>query len=380
MIYTKIGFLPVDNGNMTFIKLNDVKETTILYDMYIREKATDPNDKTYDVLQYLKDNLKTDSNGRHFVDVFILSHHDDDHIRGFENYFYTGDIKEIPDKCEKIYIKEIWGSSRFFKRASKYNKLEDGALAFNTEMKRRYELYKKHKEIQEEGNRIIILGESEDDKTDHVEDIVYGIGESIHMLNNRNLASKIDINILGPIEQQENEADELYRRKNRGSVILQINIKESYYINQILLTGDAGADVLEYMHDIYQKELNKFKYDILQAPHHCSKYSMFNKISEDECELSGKAYKMLSQVNPGAKIIASCREFGKDTPPHKEAKKEYEKIVGESNFLYTLGYKNGLEPIEFELTQLGHKEIVKASKAKMTTASAISVGEARGHG
>ena len=29
---------------------------------------------------------------------------------------------------------------------------------------------------------------------------------------------------------------------------------------------------------------------------------------------------------------------------------------------------------------LGHKEIVKASKAKMTTASAISVGEARGHG
>ena len=72
MSYTKIAFLPVDNGNMTFIKLNDVNETTILYDMYIREKATNPNDKTFDVLQYLKDNLKTDSKGRHFVDVFIL--------------------------------------------------------------------------------------------------------------------------------------------------------------------------------------------------------------------------------------------------------------------------------------------------------------------
>lgn len=58
MRYTKIAFLPVDNANMTFIKLNDEKETTILYDMFIREKATDPNDKTYDVLQYLKDNLK----------------------------------------------------------------------------------------------------------------------------------------------------------------------------------------------------------------------------------------------------------------------------------------------------------------------------------
>lgn len=378
MSYTKIAFLPVDNGNMTFIKLNDVNETTILYDMYIREKATDPNDKTYDVLQYLKDNLKTDSKGRHFVDVFILSHHDDDHIRGFENYFYTGDIDKIPDNCEKIYIKEIWGSSRFFKRASTYNPLQNGALAFNTEMKRRYELHKKHKIIQEEGNRIIILGESEDDKTDHVEDIVYGIGESIHMLNNRNLASKIDINILGPIEQQKDEIDELYKAKNRGSVILQLNIKQDSYTNQILLTGDAEVGVLEYMRDIYS--LSKFDYDILLAPHHCSKYSIFNKLSDDSCKLSETALESLSQAKSGAKIIASCREFGKDTPPHKEAKKEYENIVGESNFFYTLGYKNGIEPIEFELTGLGHKEIVKASKAKMTTASAISVGEARGHG
>lgn len=378
MSYTKIAFLPVDNGNMTFIKLNDVNETTILYDMYIREKATNPNDKTYDVLQYLKDNLKIDSNGRHFLDVFILSHHDDDHIRGFENYFYTGDINNIPDNTDKIYIKEIWGSARFFKRASTYNKLEDGALAFNTEMKRRYELHKKHKEIQEEGNRIIILGESEDDKTDHVEDIVYGIGESIHMLNNRNLASKIDINILGPIEQQEDEIDDLYKAKNRGSVILQLNIKEVKYINQILLTGDAEVGVLEYMNNIYP--LSKFNYDILLAPHHCSKYSMFNKLSDGSCELSDTALETLSQAKSGAKIIASCREFAKDTPPHKEAKKEYENIVGESNFFYTLGYKNGTEPIEFELTGLGHKEIVKASKAKMTTASAISVGEARGHG
>lgn len=378
MSYTKIAFLPVDNGNMTFIKLNDVNETTILYDMYIREKATDPNDKTYDVLQYLKDNLKTDSNGRHFVDVFILSHHDDDHIRGFENYFYTGEIKDIPDNTDKIYIKEIWGSSRFFKRASTYNKLEDGALAFNTEMKRRYELHKKHKKIQEEGDRIIILGESEDDKTDHVEDIVYGIGESIHILNNRNLALKIDINILGPIEQQEDEIDELYKAKNRGSVILQLNIKQNSYTNQVLLTGDAEVGVLEYMNNIYP--LSKFDYDILLAPHHCSKYSMFNKLSDGSCELSDTALESLSQAKSGAKIIASCREFGKDTPPHKEAKKEYENVVGESNFFYTLGYKNGTEPIEFELTELGHKEIVKASKSKMTTASAISVGEARGHG
>ena len=97
-------------------------------------------------------------------------------------------------------------------------------------------------------------------------------------------------------------------------------------------------------------------------------------------DICNTALETLSQAKSGAKIIASCREFGENTPPHKEAREKYEQIVGKDKFLYTLGYKNGSESIEFELTELGHKGIVKASKAKMTTASAISVGEARGHG
>jgi beta-lactamase superfamily II metal-dependent hydrolase len=314
------------------------------------------------------------------VDVFILSHHDDDHIKGFQQHFHVGNIADYKDDSDLIYIKEIWGSSRFFKRASNYNTLKDDAKAFNTEMRRRYNLHKDNKAIQVEGNRIIILGESEDDKTDHVEDIVYKMGETIKKLNNKDMSSKIEIELLGPIEQQEGEEDKLYQRANRGSVVLQVNIKEGgNTTNQILLTGDAGADVLEYMHDIYP--LSSFEYDILQAPHHCSKYSMFNKIEDDKCELSEKAHTMLSQANRGAKIIASCREFGKK-PPHKEAREEYEKIVGETNFLYTAGHKKNkkVEPIEFELTKEGHKKPVGLTKSKVAAAAGTSAGEARGHG
>ncbi|RXJ79339.1 hypothetical protein [Arcobacter sp. F2176] len=383
MAYSKMTFLPVDNGNMVLIKLNDSNKTTILYDMYIREKACDENDDSYDVLGYLKNNLNKDEEGRLFVDVFILSHHDDDHIRGFQNHFHTGDIKEYIKDSDKIYIKEIWGSSRFFKRADKYNTLEANAKAFNTEMKRRYKLHKDNKVIQEEGNRIIILGESEDDKTDHVQDIVYKIGDTIKKLNNKDISSKIEIELLGPIEQQDGEAEDLYKRKNRGSVVLQLNIKEGNYTNQILLTGDSGADVLEYMHEIYP--LSSFEYDILQAPHHCSKYSMYNQIGQGEnkiCELSETAFEILSQAKTGAKIIASCREFGNETPPHNEAKEKYEEIVEISNFLYTAGHKKKgkVEPIELEFTQEGHKEPVGLTKSKTAAATIGSAGEARGHG
>jgi hypothetical protein len=49
MSQSKIMFLPVDNGNMILIKLSD--NTTILYDMYIREKACNDNDDTFNVLK-----------------------------------------------------------------------------------------------------------------------------------------------------------------------------------------------------------------------------------------------------------------------------------------------------------------------------------------
>ena len=46
------------------------------------------------------------------------------------------------------------------------------------------------------------------------------------------------------------------------------------------------------MRDIYS--LSKFDYDILLAPHHCSKYSIFNKLSDDSCKLSETALESLS--------------------------------------------------------------------------------------
>jgi Cft2 family RNA processing exonuclease len=112
---TSITFFPVDNGDMTLICLGDKAGTTILIDCNIRAAADDPDDKTRDVAQDLRERLKRDSNGRPYVDVFLQSHPDQDHCRGIRNHFhldapadYADDKK--PDNEKRIKIGEMWSA------------------------------------------------------------------------------------------------------------------------------------------------------------------------------------------------------------------------------------------------------------------------------
>ena len=126
---SKIIFYPVDNGNMILLKLED--NTTILVDINVRKKSSDKNEKDfYDVISHLKENLEKDSEGRYFVDAFILTHLDYDHIAGLEDNFYLGDIDKYNDENkEKIIIKETWSSERFWKRETESIKLSLDAKA-----------------------------------------------------------------------------------------------------------------------------------------------------------------------------------------------------------------------------------------------------------
>ena len=142
----KIIFYPVDNGNMILLKLED--KTTILVDINVRKKASyNDEEDYYDVMSHLKENLEKDSQDRCFVDSFILSHLDIDHIRGIEENFYLGDIDVYNDSNkEKIIIKEAWCSERFWKRETEANTLSDDAKAYNKEMRRRANLHKDNEE------------------------------------------------------------------------------------------------------------------------------------------------------------------------------------------------------------------------------------------
>ncbi len=92
-----LKFYPVANGDTSLIKL--VNKTTILIDCKIRDGEKDTNDNViFDVKKDLLSEVQR-VNSNPYVDLFILSHGDQDHCQGFEKHFYTG--------SPETYIKSV---------------------------------------------------------------------------------------------------------------------------------------------------------------------------------------------------------------------------------------------------------------------------------
>ena len=54
----KVTMFPVDNGDMTLIRLADAESTSLLVDCKIRADADDPNKSTPDVGKWFKGQIK----------------------------------------------------------------------------------------------------------------------------------------------------------------------------------------------------------------------------------------------------------------------------------------------------------------------------------
>ena len=387
MANSTITFFPVGekNGGMILILLNDSNKTTILTDCSIGDESIAEH---CDVNQELRNRLPSDSNSRPYVDAFILTHRHEDHVKGFDKHFHLGSIADYKDDDEelKIIIRELWSSYNFWKPSSKSYTLCDNAKAFNKEMKRRVDLFEKNKEIQEEGDRAIVVGKDPDGRTDELDDINYDIGDFFKKINNRDISSKICGLILSPIEQQKDEEDDCYTDKNRQSVVIQLTVEQGEYSNKLLLAADAECLVWETLRNKYKNDKTKLEYDILIAPHHCSWHSLsYDSQSEDEKpEVSKDAKNALSQKKDGAFIVSQSKVI-KDNdqdPPSKAAKGEYLGIVEKEQFICTNEYpdKNKPEPLEFHLTGDGPQKKGVKEKSKLSVAALSSTKESYPHG
>jgi hypothetical protein len=310
MAHSTVTFFPVGekNGGMTLIELNDINNTTILIDCSIGDESIADH---CDVNQELRDRLPDDSDGRPYVDAFILTHRHEDHLKGFKKHFHIGSLDDYRDDEDelKIVIREMWSSHNFWKPSSENYKLCDNAKAFNKEMKRRVELYKKNESIQSEGDRVIIIGKDPEGRTDGLDDINYDIGDSFSKINNRNIPSKLNSFVLSPVEQQEDEDDECFTDMNRQSVVLQLTVSQGAENNKILMAADAECLVWETLWGKYKDDTEKLEYDILLAPHHCSWHSLSydSQSKDDDPQVCEDAKNALSQAKEGACIVSQSR-------------------------------------------------------------------------
>lgn len=371
----KITFFPVGNGDTTLITLKD--GTTILIDCNITKDSEDTNiDEKYDVISYLLNVIEKDSSKRPHLSAFILTHPDQDHCRQFSEKFYLGDPSKYPEKeTDKIIVDELWFAPRIFNEHK--NNLNEDAKELRKEADRRIKLYKEgKKEKNNAGNRIRIIGSTDNEDFDELESVITPAGKSINTINGK-VQDEFNFFVLGPIKA---ETDDSEVERNQCSIVLkaQFNINSSEVNNVVILAGDSRVENWKRIMNI--NELEDLKFDIFLAPHHCSWYFFTDK-SYDSKPTPNAEQEILDFLNNTGEesddrvIVASCKEIkrNEDNPPHYRAKNLYVKAVGEENFYCLSEYPSteSPKPLEFTFTESGPvlEESVDESTSNFTSST-----------
>src|SRR5262249_22065718 len=145
-------------------------------------------------------------------------------------------------------VREIWSSPLVFRRTGRLNKLCDEALAFTVEAKRRVKVNRDRNFTGvQEGDRILVLGEDEDGKTDDLQPILVKIDQTFSRINgSHNLF--FQARLLAPLPKSDDAEEEELLSRNHSSVILNIDLRESVSSatwKRFLTGGDAEVLIWE---------------------------------------------------------------------------------------------------------------------------------------
>lgn len=343
-----IKFYPVGNGDCDLITIGGANKK-MMFDCNFRQKAEEDNEEMYDVLDDLLTNeLTTKKCGLPLLDAFLLTHPDLDHCRSFMDKFFLGDPDAVPQSAKddkKILIGELWYSPRVFEELS--GELNADAKAFKKEAKRRMDLYKSNSnKADKDGNRIRIIGWTDNPDLKGLEDRIITPGNTISEVNGTS-CRHFEMFIHAPFKDDIEGED-----RNMTSIASQLRFKSDKNnedIARVFLGGDTEWRVIQEIMNKTSND-NYLKWDLMEAPHHCS-YKFFADDREDDPNQASLDF--LNKSEDGAFVVSSSKIVKKnsDNPPCQKAKNRYTDRVGESNFFCTSGDKDDdtEAPIVFDI-------------------------------
>jgi len=351
----EIKYYPVGNGDCSLIKNEGI---SIITDCKIRNIE----DGIYDVKKDLLNELKK-RDSKPFTDLFILSHHDQDHCLNFGEHFYTGKVEDYnDDENETIIIDELWVNEYILSDETIKNDSDAGIL--RKEVKRRRDLYKNNNSSKDErGNRLVLVGYDANQNFTNVPN--YTPGNVYNQINGEEL-DNLELFIHAPFIKDVIKSNAIGDR-NMSSIVYQARFlknSEGEFNSRVLHGGDADhyrwAEIKKQTED--HENQDALHWDIFLAPHHCS-WTFFNdtpyKDEENDIDNSTPQQSSLDILDyklEGAKIVTSSKEIKNDddNPPHYPAKEEYVKKVAKENFLNTeKNYKDKESPIVFKIDESG---------------------------
>lgn len=360
-------FWPVGTGDSTTLVIDE--DVVMQIDLHDMAKADEDNTPEVPVVDELAASLPT-VDGKPYLSVFALTHADKDHCLGFA------------DLLSKVTIGELWATPRLWREYTdnpEGDGLCDDARAFQEEAERRVEATRKAGGDPGSGNRIVVIGydgESEHAYSDLPAEYLSGPGHSISVLDGHDCTGQFEAFIHAPF------AADAAAARNETSLAMQVTLTdESGHAGKLLLFGDLAHDTIVKIFSFSEKHERPqyLEWDVLLAPHHCSKYVMYLRSIEGDDVYQGDVMDFFQKhQRPNAVVISSSAVFpetdepGKN-PPHRKAANRYTEIVDE--LINTMSWLdvNEPSPVVFGVTADG-AAIVRDELVEVSANAVLAAG------
>ncbi|MHB8253554.1 MAG: ComEC/Rec2 family competence protein [Acidiferrobacter sp.] len=359
-------FWPVGCGDSTTIAISDTENLQI--DLNDSAMAGASDNEKIPLVDELVAKLPQ-RNGKPYLSCFVLTHPDLDHCKGFR------------DLLKRVTIGELWHTPRIFREF--HRDLCDDAIAFKKEAKRRVAETIKAGGDPGAGNRARIVGYDdllqEDDYRDFPGTFFTTPGKSITLLDGVDVTDRFAAFVHAPFK------DDSAEERNETSLAMQVLIGTSALSMAGLFFGDLAYLTLRRIFNETKSnnKLAMLNWNVLLAPHHCSKKAMYEKDDQGNDVLKQDILDDLKKRQfTGGCIVSSSSAIpglnsSGDNPPHAKAKNRYQEIVSGS-FLCTgeCSTPEKMRPIIFTVTPQGIAQIDKdyplSEEAKSDLAKAVA--------
>jgi hypothetical protein len=257
--------------------------------------------------------------------AFILTHADKDHCLGFA------------DLLAKVTIGELWATPRLWREYTEHDvELCDDAKGFHEEVLRRVDATLAalaDSKKPSSGNRIRVVGYDTDQGTFTYHDLpdtyLSHPGDAVTIIDGEDLSDRFEAFIHAPFK------DDCASERNDSSLAIQVTLKtDGGDEGHALLLGDLAYETITKIFDYSEDKgrAERLTWEVLLAPHHCSKKVMY--VTEDGTEVLKQDLLDKLERNQGgsATVVVSSDEFPPsnkkgDNPPHLLARARYEEIA-----------------------------------------------------